>query len=196
MADIEEIITADNDPATIAWRNNRLRLWDLIRKRRDDDYNGALKHTTPEKARDYANSRARPEVMAFLPEILRNCTLQAATDFLANAPDFNTIISRPETLLDSGETVPRLIRRSFPNASWGAKLVELQKEKAKIDTDWVAWADHWYTTVRQEIGVQVDAATQGASDFADVLRKVVKYGPAIAVGTVGLVVVLVVAGRK
>lgn len=177
----------EGKPETIAWRNSRLALWSKIRERRDADFASAARFTSADKARDYAMQRARGEVQIFLAEVLRRASATGAAQFLTEAP-FGWY-DRPEILLDTGELIPRLIRRSYPSVTYAAKLQELEKQKAKIDTYWGPWIRNWVEVTVQETGVQLDAAAKVVGDAYDTAKKTaeyaglaLRYGPPVLLG--------------
>lgn len=189
----------ESRPETIAWRNNRLQLWAKLRERRDTDFAQAARFTTSDRARQYAMERARGEVKWFMADVLRRSSATAAASFVNEAPYgwFET----PEILLDTGELVPRLIRRSYASPSFAAKLQDLEKRKAEIDAYWGPWIRDWMTTLEQEAGVRIDNAAAAAAEVGssvaqgfDLAKKVLKYGPPVLLGGAALMGVWAVSG--
>lgn len=191
----------EGKPETVTWRNSRLALWAKIRERRDADFTSAAKFTSADAARKYAMERARGEVQIFLAEIFRRSSAKAAATFVSEAP-FGWW-DRAEILLDTGELVPSLIRRSYPSPSFASKLQELEQAQAKIGLYWGPWIRHWLKIVEQETGIAIDNAAQAASDAADTLwtwgeyaAAIIKYGPPVLVGTVVVAGIVFVARKS
>lgn len=194
-----DVIENENAPATINWRNNRLAVWKQIVQTRDKDYAAAAKHTNSEAAAKYANDRVRATVRTFVADILKRASQTAAADFVANAPP--DWIPKTERLLNDGELVPRLIRRSYPFVTWAKEIATLQKDKAAIDSSWGAWANFYFDKLGYQVGSGLDSAgevaggvAEGVGGFLSSAGTVLKYAPYALAGA-GLLV-LVLAVRK
>ena len=95
-----------------------------------------------------------------------------------------------------------MIRRSYPWPTYAAKLQELEKEQAAIDSHWGPWISNWVEVTAQEAGIQIDNAREAAGQAyetarsaAELARIAVKYGPPVLLGTVVVAGVVFVIRR-
>lgn len=140
----------DVDSAMSAWRTAQVKKWDTIRKSFDKDFTAAAKNTNEDDARLYAAEKQRPNIRAFLYDVLRRSPKPSATDFLNNAPPM--WIAETERLFDDVELVPRLIRRSYPTVWPWAKNITV-KNNLSFVTD-VKWRD-WVVAFGAPLGYEV-----------------------------------------
>lgn len=128
---------------TKRYRADRLELWQLLRKKRDEYVSSARQHGASEEAAQAAAARyIRGEVRVFVDHLLLHLREQAAGAFVRAAPREWGV--RSELLLDVDPLVPGYIAQSFPVAAWTVQLDAAEREavalaRAERDADWTPW---------------------------------------------------------
>ena len=135
--------TEDMAAQTLAYRAERLELWQLLRKKRDEYVSAARQHGASDEAAHAAAARhIRGDVRVFLDELLIHLREQHAGAFIQAAPREWGV--RTELLLDVDPLVPGYVAQSFPVAAWTVQLDEAEREavilaRAERDADWTPW---------------------------------------------------------
>jgi hypothetical protein len=128
---------------TKRYRADRLELWQLLRKKRDEYVSSARQHGASEEAAQAAAARyIRGEVRVFVDHLLLHLREQAAGAFVRAAPREWGV--RSELLIDVDPLVPGYIAQSFPVAVWTVQLDAAEREavalaRAERDADWTPW---------------------------------------------------------
>ena len=128
---------------TKRYRADRLELWQLLRKKRDEYVSAARQHGASEEAAQAAAARyIRGEVRVFVDHLLLHLQEQVAGTFVRAAPREWGV--RTELLLDVDPLVPGYIAQSFPVAAWTVQLDAAEREavalaRAERDADWTPW---------------------------------------------------------
>lgn len=136
--DIEEMVEQ-----TKRYRAERLDLWELLQKRRDEYVSSARQHGASEQtAQDGAARYMRGEVRVFIDDLLLHLREHHAGAFVRVAPREWGV--RTEMLLDVDPLVPSYITQSFPVAAWTVQLDAAEREavelaRAQRDADWTPW---------------------------------------------------------
>lgn len=128
---------------TKRYRADRLDLWNLLRKKRDEYVSAARQHGASEETAQAAATRyIRGEVRVFVDHLLLHVREQAAGAFARAAPREWGV--RSELLLDVDPLVPGYVAQSFPVAAWTVQLDAAEREavalvRAERDADWTPW---------------------------------------------------------
>lgn len=135
--------TEDMAAQTLAYRAERLELWQLLRKKRDEYVSAARQHGASDEAAHAAAARhIRGDVRVFLDELLIHLREQHAGAFIQAAPREWGV--RTELLLDVDPLVPNYIAQSFPVAAWSGQIDAAEREAVALalaarDADWTPW---------------------------------------------------------
>lgn len=141
MADIPAL--DEMSEQTKRYRADRLTLWKLLQKKRDEYVSSARQHGASEEAAQAAAARyIRGEVRVFVDDLLLHLREQAAGAFVKAAPREWGV--RTELLLDVDPFVPSYIAQSFPVAAWTVQIDVAEREAvalalAERDADWTPW---------------------------------------------------------
>ncbi len=128
---------------TKRYRAERLDLWKLIQKRRDEYVSSARQHGAAEQtAQEAAARHVRGDVRVFVDELLLHLREQQAGALVRTAPREWGV--RTELLLDVDPLVPSYIAQSFPVAAWTAQIDQAEREAVRLalaerDADWTPW---------------------------------------------------------
>ena len=128
---------------TRRYRADRLGLWKLLQKKRDEYVSAARQHGASEEAAQAAAARyVRGEVRVFVDHLLLHLREQVAGAFVRAAPREWGV--RSEMLLDVDPLVPGYVAQSFPVAAWTVQLDAAEWEavalaRAERDADWTPW---------------------------------------------------------
>lgn len=128
---------------TKKYRAERLALWKLLQKKRDEYVSAARQHGASEQAAQEAAARTmRGEVRVFVDHLLLHLREPAAGAFVRAAPREWGV--RTELLLDVDPLVPGYIAESFPVAAWTVQIDAAEREAVKLalaerDADWTPW---------------------------------------------------------
>ncbi len=128
---------------TKRYRADRLDLWKLLQKKRDEYVSAARQHGASEEAAQAAAARhVRGEVRVFVDHLLLHLREQVAGAFVRAAP--REWGMRSELLLDVDPLVPGFVAQSFPVAAWTIQLDAAEREavalaRAERDADWTPW---------------------------------------------------------
>lgn len=128
---------------TKRYRADRLTLWKLLQKKRDEYVSTARQHGASEEAAQAGAARyIRGEVRVFVDHLLLHMREQSVGAFVRAAPREWGV--RSELLLDVDPLVPGYIAQSYPVAAWTVQLDEAEREavalaRAERDADWTPW---------------------------------------------------------
>ena len=128
---------------TRRYRADRLGLWKLLQKKRDEYVSAARQHGASEEAAQAAAARyVRGEARVFVDQLLLHLREQVAGAFVRAAPREWGV--RSEMLLDVDPLVPGYVAQSFPVAAWTVQLDAAEREavalaRAERDADWTPW---------------------------------------------------------
>jgi hypothetical protein len=128
---------------TKRYRAERLDLWELLQKKRDEYVSSARQHGASEHtAQEAAARHMRGEVRVFVDELLLHLREQTAGAFVKAAPREWGV--RTELLLDVDPLVPGYIAQSFPVVAWTAQIDAAEREAVRLalaqrDADWTPW---------------------------------------------------------
>lgn len=131
---------------SLKYRAERLTLWKLLQKKRDEYLSRARQHGAPEEtAQEAAGRYIRGEVRVFVDHLLLHLREQHAGAFVRAAP--REWGYRTELLLDADPLVPSYIGESFPVAAWTVQLDAAEREaiqlaRAERDAEWGPWLMH------------------------------------------------------
>lgn len=182
MADLK----LETDAATIAWRTKKHAAWTKIQQDREAAYKQAVKNKNVVDATAFAGNKVRVPIREFLYEIIRRTSQVSALDFLQSAPlDW---ITGTEKLLDAGELVPRLVRRSYPAVMVWAQPIRLA-EHASIKTN-IKWHT-WVQALGEPLGFQVAEEATVVGLEHPVITQAKRFGPYLLAAGVGTLVTVV-----
>lgn len=128
---------------TKRYRAERLDLWKLIQKKRDEYVSSARQHGAAEQtAQEAAARHVRGDVRVFVDELLLHLREQQAGALARTAPREWGV--RTELLLDVDPLIPSYIAQSYPVAAWTAELDQAEREAVRLalaerDADWTPW---------------------------------------------------------
>lgn len=125
------------------YRAERLVLWKLLQKKRDEYVSSARQHGASEQtAQEGAARYMRGEVRVFVDDLLLHLREQTAGAFVRAAPREWGV--RTELLLDVDPLVPSYIAQSFPVPAWTVQIDVAEREAVRLalaerDADWTPW---------------------------------------------------------
>lgn len=179
---------------TKQYRAERLKLWGLLRQKRDEYAASARQHGASEQtAQDAAARYIRGDVRVFVDDLLIHLREQQAGAFVRAAPREWGV--RTELLLDVDPLVPGYVAQSYPVAAWTVQLDEAEREavksaQAQHDGDWTSWLTRRLERLG-ELGTSAAGHVFGgpgddaSAELAELEAAVAKYGPGDAIGRWG-----------
>ncbi|MFZ6179883.1 hypothetical protein [Nannocystis pusilla] len=164
-------------PQTTNYRAERLKLWELLRGKRDEYVARAQQHgATAAAAAEAAGRSFRGEVNLFLGELLTHSRKDDVLEFLMNAP--REWGARSELLLDADPLIPSLVARSFPIGAWVDRYEEISKRVADDKKQWSTWlmarleqVGQTYAKMADRVFGVVETAGQGVGEGVGELGK-------------------------
>lgn len=195
-----DILDMETAPETANYRKSQLQAWGQIQRKYDDYIASAVKHgASKAQAEEAAGREARGSVRWIVGESLAHAPGEVAAKFVTAAPrEWGT---RAEILLDADPVVPALIARTYPVATWAAKVDTLTRQVAEDNAAWQGWVERMLPALVpfgvannamssifglvDNVGKGIGGLGEGIGDAASGFGKALSYLP-LALGAVGL----------